>query len=93
MIDVGSMELRTYHEWGSIEHMLYLMKHYDKERQKWEDWLTSMVMDGERLIAKATEDYARHRKDFKRLVRWNNEEFEYDCSVVGDFIRLGEVEE
>ena len=90
MIDVGSMELRTYHEWGSIEHMLYLMKHYDQERQKWEDWLAAMVVAGEKYIQESTVHYSRHRKDFKRLVRWNNEAFEYDCSAIGDFIRLEE---
>lgn len=87
------MNLTSYHEWGGIDHMLYLMKYYDKERRKWEDWLTSMVMDGERLIAKATKDYARHKNDFKRLVRWNNESFDRDFSIIGNYMALAEVEE
>lgn len=87
------MDLTSYHEWGGIDHTLYLMKYYDKERQKWEKWLVDMVMIGEKNIQESTTHYARHRKDLRRLIRWNNESFDRDFSIIGNYMALAEVEE
>ena len=87
------MDLNYFHEWGGIDHMLYLMKHYDQERRKWEDWLVAMVMTGEKSIQESTAHYARHKKDLRRLIRWNNESFDRDFSIISNYMALAEVEE
>lgn len=84
------MNISTYHEWGSIDHTLYLIKREESEIRKWEDWLSYMVIQGEKYIQTAMDNYARYRKDLKRQIRWNNKAFDRDFSVVGDYMELTE---